>query len=150
MKRISADFWIWVIGIAFVFAMAFVLPAFAGDAAIGDSLALGTGRALGVPTYAVERKSSCWILGHLPRSGFDHAVISAGTNDPPGRCIAAIRARIHARHVVWILPVNGARAPVAALAHLYGDPVVAYRPGRDGIHPPAYAPLARAVLAAWR
>jgi hypothetical protein len=124
-------------------------PASAGDAAIGDSIALGTGRALHIATFARVGASSCAILGFAPRASFERVVISAGVNDPPGRCVAALRGAVHARIVVWICPVNSARQAVELAASAYGDRVIEYLPGRDGIHPAAYSSIAAQVRAAW-
>ena len=129
----------------------------AADLAIGDSIALGTGQALGVRVIAVVGEPSCpnryrvGIRARTPSGSFDRVVVSAGVNDPPGRCIAAIRARLRARRVVWILPapVNSARRAVAAVAARWGDRTVSYVAGRDHLHPASYAVLARAVRHAW-
>lgn len=124
----------------------FASSANAGDLALGDSLAVGTGQALGWRTVAKVGASSCAILRMVPEGVFDRVVISAGTNDPPGRCVEAIRERINARLVIWILPVNAARGHVAAVAMGHGDRIVRYAPSRRGWpHPASYAPLARAV-----
>lgn len=119
---------------------------------IGDSIALGTGMALHVETRARVGAPSCTILHkEVPRGAYrtDTVVISAGVNDPPGHCLEAIRDRIHARRIIWILPapVNSARAHVAAVAHKHGDATVSYVPGQDHLHPRSYHELARKV---WR
>lgn len=113
--------------------------------ALGDSIALGLGAALHVATIARVGASSCAILAYTPRAHFDRVIISAGVNDPPGRCIGAIRARLDAREIVWILPVNFAAANVLRVAAAHGDRVVAYAPGRDRVHPQSYAALAASV-----
>lgn len=136
-----------VAGVIALFA--FSAPTRAGDAAIGDSLALGTGTALHIATFAHVGASSCAIVAFAPRASFDRVVVSAGVNDPPGRCVASLRAAIHARIVVWIAPVNSARLAVEMAASAYGDRVIFYRPGPDGVHPSSYGALAAQVRAAW-
>lgn len=126
-----------------------------GDAAIGDSIALGTGSALGVPTYARSSMSSCWVLRHLPNQSFDRVVISAGINDAPGRCVDDILSRVQARHVVVILPapINSARAHVAAVAAAHGAQTLAYACHggctRSNFHPGSYAVVAQDVRRLW-
>jgi hypothetical protein len=121
----------------------------ASNLAIGDSLAVGAGAALGVPTIAGVSWSSCFIARVTPRARYDHVVISAGVNDPPGRCIAAIRARISAGSVVWLRPVNGAGPTVDRVAAAHGDTVLTYATGRDHVHPGSYGAVAAAVRRAW-
>jgi len=126
------------------------LPASANTLALGDSLAVGAGQALHVQTIAKVGASSCDILFTVPRARFETVIISAGTNDPPGSCIEGIRELVHADKVVWILPVNGARSHVEAVAAVHGDKTVSYSPasGRAWPHPKSYKPLADAVRAA--
>ena len=62
-----------------------------------------------MPTNAKVGISSCAILRRTPTAHYDFVLLSAGTNDPPGRCIEAIRARLNASRVAWVVPVNGAR-----------------------------------------
>ena len=130
-------------------------PAMAQDVAIGDSIALGTGRALGVPSYARQNMSSCWILRHMPPGRFEHAVISAGINDAPGPCVGAILGRVRAGQVVVILPaaINSARAHVAASAQAHGFQTVSYacRGGcnRHNFHPASYDAVTRVIEGMW-
>lgn len=121
-------------------------------AAIGDSLTVGVASVLHVPAFAKVGMSSCWILRHAPASHFDRVVLSAGTNDPPGRCAEAIRDKISASDVVWVVPVNGARSHVLAVAGAHGDKTCAYVPSRRKKvwpHPDSYGPLARCVRQKW-
>jgi len=140
--------------LAFLVALFFVIgvvAAFARDGAIGDSIGLGTGRALHVATFARERMSSCWILRHkMPSGYFDHLVVSAGVNDAPGRCVWAIAARLHAGVVVWIRPINSAGPTIDQVAKKYGFHVITYRVGRDHLHPASYAAVAKTVRLVWR
>ena len=128
----------------------------AADMAEGDSIAKGTGAALHVPTYARTSMGSCWIFHNTPGGHFDHVVLSAGINDPPGPCLEALRARLTAKSVVWILPapINAARAHVYAVAARYGDRTVSYSCGRGGctkrnFHPASYGQVAISVRNAW-
>ena len=120
------------------FAIPLATPAAAGDLALGDSLALGLGRALGIATIARIGISSCSIVGMAPRGHYDRVVLSAGTNDPPGRCIEAIRQKLNSGRVEWVVPVNGARAHVIAVANAHGDTLLFYAAGRNWPHPRAY------------
>ena len=131
------------------------LRSHAQDAAVGDSIALGTGQALGVPTYARSSMSSCWVLRHSPSGPFDRVVFSAGINDAPGPSVKALFDRVRARVVVVILPagINSARAHVASEAAAHGFRPVSYTCAggctKRNFHPASYAVLAAAVRRAW-
>ena len=71
---------------------------------IGDSLAVGFGAAAHIETHARVSASSCVIASFAPSGSADVIVVSAGINDPPGRCLDSLRARLHARRITWILP----------------------------------------------
>jgi len=122
---------------------------------LGDSIALGTGRVLGVYTVARQSMGSCWVAARVPSGYFDLAAISAGINDAPGPCLEQIRAKIHARVVVWVLPapINTARAHVEAVAARFGDATVSYACAgacsRVNFHPGSYAKVAADVRQAW-
>jgi len=116
--------------------------------ALGDSIALGTGHALHAATVARVGASSCAIYGFMPPvEKIDLIALSAGVNDPPGTCIEKIRARLHGKSVIWILPppVNSARAHIAAVAAKNGDRTISYVPGKDGLHPRSYKEVARQI-----
>jgi hypothetical protein len=140
-----------VIVIAFVVSCSIL--ARASDVAVGDSIALGTGHALGVSTYGRVGAGSCEIVRRVPRGAYAHAVISAGINDGGG-CVAAVRARVRAGVVVWILPapINPGRAAVLAAVRP-GDGTVSYACAgpctKSNFHPASYAVVAAAVRAAW-
>ena len=106
-------------------------PAYGGSIANGDSLAVGFGQASRVTTIARVGASSCEVLGMIPSAHYDSVLLSAGTNDPPGRCIEAIRAKMNASHIKWVAPVNSARSHVLQVAAGYGDTLLYYTPG-DG------------------
>ncbi len=149
--------WALVLILLGLVVLAFIVPvkAQAQDIALGDSIALGTGHALGVKTYAWTGASSCTILAYMPQGRFDHVVISAGINDPPGYCVEAIFDRIVARRVVVILPaeINSARARVAVQAARHGYATVSYACAggctKRNFHPGSYAAVARAVRSLW-
>ena len=81
----------------------------------------------------------------------DVAVISLGTNDHSGvktrQELEAMRAKIHARKIYWILPhgnlpaslvpIESLRLIVKSIATEHGDAVIDFdsAPARDGIHP---------------
>jgi hypothetical protein len=120
-------------------------PAHAEDAAIGDSLAQGFGWASHMQVIARVGEPSCpnkrriGILNMVPARHFDFVLLSAGTNDVPGRCVAAIRAKLNAAHVMFVVPANGARQTVLEVARAYGDQLLFYTPGRRSWpHPDHY------------
>jgi hypothetical protein len=125
----------------------------ARDVALGDSIAAGTGHALGVYTVARVGAGSCEIARRVPAEVFDNAVISAGINDG-GRCVAAVRAKVRARRIVMILPapINAGRAAVLR-AIRRGDAMVGYacrgRCTKVNFHPGSYSAVAAAVRRAW-
>lgn len=118
---------------------------------LGDSLAVGVSALLHCSALAHVGDSSYAIARRTPSAFYDNAVISAGTNDPPGAYVAAIRSTLRADRVVWILPVNSASARVSAVAASYGDRVCAYVPSHRGWpHPVSYGPLAACIRKAWK
>ena len=113
--------------------------------AVGDSLALGFGEASGFETRAVVGEPSCphgrWpgVVNMVPAKHFKFLLISAGTNDVPGKCVEAIRAKANADQVMWVIPVNGARQHVLSVAHAHHDRTLSYTPDpRHWPHPKAY------------
>jgi aromatic ring-opening dioxygenase catalytic subunit (LigB family) len=100
--------------------------------AVGDSLALGFGEASGFETRAVVGEPSCphgrWpgVVNMVPAKHFKFLLISAGTNDVPGKCVEAIRAKANADQVMWVIPVNGARQHVLSVAHAHHDRTLSY------------------------
>jgi len=147
---------IFVIGIALLMmSVSMVAKANAADLAYGDSIALGTGNALRVQVSARVGASSCSIAARAPGGHYEHVVISAGINDPPGACLEAIRKAVSAGQVVWVLPaaINSARAHVLAVAPRWGDKTVSYSCAggcsRSSFHPGSYAVLAAEVRRAW-
>ena len=123
------------------FLMALAGHSLASSLALGDSLALGFGRASHMHTSARVGKSSCWIAKRVPRKHYDFILISAGTNDEPGPCIERVRSEVNATTVEWVLPVNGARSHVLQVAIAHHDKLLVYtasRSKRVWPHPPRY------------
>ena len=118
--------------------MALAGPSQASSLALGDSLAVGFGRASHMHTSAKVSASSCAIVGMVPRAYYDFVLISAGTNDVPGPCIEKIRARVNAGRVEWVVPVNGARKHVVRVALAHGDSLLYYKSGPNYPHPRRY------------
>jgi hypothetical protein len=134
---------------------------------VGDSLAVGTGGQ--IPNAIVDAKvgiNSSAILAKAKNDkelqGADVAIISAGANDGAGangknpnsaQTIAnleAIRASLNAKKYVWILPYNRSVAKDIMSVVKSGDEVVdlakTTTPGKDGIHPSSYAPIAKDAI----
>ncbi len=122
---------------------------------IGDSIAVGVGQQLPqCQTLATTGVSSAaWLLQHgalLGGAPQGTVIISLGANDGANFdrfMLEALRVRIGGKRVVWIAPSNNrqAGAIVATIAKHYGDQVVGFQPGKDGIHPASYRSLARSV-----
>jgi hypothetical protein len=75
-------------------------------------------------------------------------VVSAGSNDPeePNLRANLERIRVRAKRAIWILPaIPSARKAVQEVAARHGDPVVAFAPRGDGVHPASAATLAQAI-----
>jgi hypothetical protein len=128
------------------------LALLAGIGVYGDSIALGAGEALHVPTHARVGMGSCWIkdnvFGPLPAV----VVLSAGINDPPGACLESLREAVGERTVIWILPapINSARRHVESIAARYGDLTVSYNCSGTctpfNFHPASYGALAGDIV----
>ncbi len=126
---------------------------------LGDSHALATAieiNALVGSHCAVEATdgiSSTAILPRAPSDLYGVTVISAGANDALNprlsKNLEAIRDKIHAGRVVWLLPYDrGAAAAISAVAYRWGDQVIdlASSPSRpDKIHCRSYSWVARAL-----
>ena len=115
-------------------------PAPAADgAAIGDSLAIGFGEASHLEIHAVIGISSCRAVSLAPATHYRFVLLSAGTNDPPGRCLEALREKVDADRVEWVVPVNRARWRVIAVAEAHHDKLLFYTPDkRAWPHPASY------------
>ena len=128
----------------------------AADIALGDSIALGAGHALHLPTVARVGAGSCEIARWMPRKGaYGTVVLSAGINDA-GACVAALRAALRARKVIWIIPadINAAALKVWNVIKVYGDKWVIYdcphgRCTKSNFHPASYPKVATAIRSVW-
>ena len=118
---------------------------------IGDSIAVGIASRL--PECQVAAKvgisSAGWAreFGVHPLDPRDTVVISLGSNDGHVyslQWLRRIRDAITAKRVIWVLPAcnETARLGIEHLATFHGDQVIAFAPGRDGIHPENYSRLA--------
>ena len=150
MRLVAVIVWI---AIALTLFSWFAPHARGADLAVGDSIAVGTGQALGVHTVARQNMGSCWIAGRVPGGSWDHAVISSGINDGGG-CNALVRARVHAHVVTWILPapINAGRGATLR-AMRPGDRAVSYACAggcsKTNFHPASYGVVAQAVRRSW-
>ena len=120
--------------------------------AVGDSIAVGIGTAEHCVINAKVGASSSYIANHVMSADKKVAVISAGSNDPTNpklmNNLSAIRAKVSAQRVVWILPYNRkAAAVVRSVAVLHGDAYIdlAGFKTRDGVHPSSYAAVAKQI-----
>ncbi len=115
-------------------------------AVIGDSISLGVSPVLpcavnakgGIPSGAVIARVDPTVVN----------VVSAGSNDPRNHNLASnlLQIRQRAKSVIWIVPVHSRAARlVRAAAKGAADPVVTFKPGRDGVHPRSYRALADAI-----
>lgn len=130
-------------------------PACAADIVIGDSIAVGAGRALGIQTRARQGAGSCEIARRFkPAGNWGHIVISAGINDGGG-CDLKVRSGLHARRVTWILPapINAGALAAWQMVKLYGDGFVSYACHGPcttrNFHPASYPAVAKAVRRDW-
>ncbi len=116
---------------------------------IGDSIALGTGTALHVETRARVGAPSCEILRKVPGGRYDVVVISAGVNDPPGRCLEAILAPASTPAASFgycrRFDQQRSRPMWPRLLCEHGDRTVSYVPGPRPSAPRSYSELAHKV-----
>ena len=128
----------------------------------GDSFGEGLAARLGGMSADFKRGTPSADIIHRVRAA-DGVIIGAGSNDvsedrksinPEARAnLEAIRARAVELNpnveIIWVLPVIPiARDLVKSIAELHGDDYVAVAAGPDGVHPPAWGPVARDVMAA--
>jgi hypothetical protein len=117
-------------------------------AIVGDSIAAGAGKY--VPGCTVNAKigiPSTAVIARVDPSA-EINVVSAGSNDPDNPKLLAnlVQIRERAKRVVWILPIDArARAAVRAVAEAHHDPVVAFDPGGDRVHPRSEEALAKSI-----
>src|ERR1022692_2409569 len=110
------------------------------DCAInGDSIAVG------LAPYFPQCKTShfnpkvgatsSYVLSHV--IGATLIGISVGSNDPNSRRLRAnlLAIRAKSRYAIWVIPHNKRAARIVrSVAKQYGDKVVVFRAGKDGIH----------------
>ena len=114
---------------------------------LGDSIAQGLKKYAHCVGWQVEQSISS--VGWNAKWGItttqgDLAVISLGSNDGPAIDTAAqleaVRSRITAKEVVWILPaIERVQQFVRTVAGRHGDRIVSIVETRDGVHPTANA-----------
>lgn len=107
---------------------------------LGDSIAVGLQCETSYAEVGISSEAAAarW-------AGKDFDVISLGSNDPLNPRLYRNLERIRMgteNHVIWIVPMHPrAAAIVRELARKWGDRVVEFRAGRDGIHPRSYSEL---------
>ena len=127
---------------------------------VGDSVGVGISMALkGVcDSSAKVGIGSSAVAARVP-AGSNWTIVSLGSNDFPRSIRPAQRAQSEIRvrnaltlvlaktgkHLVLVLPANGARGLVASWAEAHDVRHVSFSPGPDGIHPRNYAELARRI-----
>ena len=116
--------------------------------AVGDSIAVGTGQALGCEIRAHEGWSSSKIVNLANGVRSELCVISAGSNDPNNPKLLlnlkTIRGKIDCVKVIWILPVNVTAANIVKKA-AGRDRVIGFVPGKDHVHPKSYKNIAKTI-----
>jgi hypothetical protein len=109
--------------------------------AIGDSIAVGTGRAMGCEIRAHVGWPSGKIVNLANGVKQEICIISAGSNDPKNPKLLlnlkTIRGKIDCVKVIWILPVNS-KAASSVRSAAKNDCVVRFTPSKDNVHPKSY------------
>ena len=90
------------------------------------------------------------ITAYPPADAYDFAVVSTGSNDPLSprlyADLAKLRERLHARRVLWVIPMHRrARQYVALEASYSHDMTQTFTPAPDGIHPLSYPSLGASI-----
>ena len=121
---------------------------------LGDSIAVGVGQNL--PTCEVIAKvglSSSQVLASVKKVSKDLVVVSVGSNDPRNpellRNVRALRAKLDAKYVIWLLPYDRSAAGVIEqVAGTYRDYLLDLRnySTNDGVHPKNYKELAKELV----
>ncbi|UOF79794.1 orF1-encoded proteiN [Caudoviricetes sp.] len=117
---------------------------------IGDSIAVGIGQNMPCKVEAKVGRTSERQLALVKQIDVEKAIISLGSNDPRNpelfRNLWLLRASVHAKRVVWILPYDRTAAEAARhVARIYRDGFVDLvdHPTRDRIHPSDYRAVAK-------
>jgi hypothetical protein len=117
--------------------------------AIGDSIAVGTGQALGCEIRAHVGWPSSKIVKLANGVRAETCIISAGSNDPTNPKLLinlrTIRGKIGCVRVIWVLPVNTKAKNAVRAAVRSGDCTVNFTPGKDKVHPKSYQTLAKNI-----
>ena len=120
---------------------------------LGDSIAVGVAQHL--PECQVIAKvglSSSQVLASVKAVSNDVTIISVGSNDPRNpellRNIRALRAKINAKYVIWLLPYDGSAS--GAVRHIAGanrDYIIDLKnfASGDGVHPKNYKAVAMEI-----
>ena len=120
---------------------------------IGDSIATHEGLGREFPecfNRARQNMSTTAITAYPPADAYDFAVVSTGSNDPLSprlyADLAKLRERLHARRVLWVIPMHRrARQYVALEASYSHDLTQTFTPAPDGIHPLSYPSLGASI-----
>ena len=118
---------------------------------LGDSIAVGVGQNLPTcETIAKVGLSSSQVLASVKKVSKDLVVVSVGSNDPRNpellRNVRALRAKLDAKYVIWLLPYDrSAAGAVREVASSYRDYLLDLRnyDTNDGVHPKNYKELAK-------
>lgn len=121
---------------------------------LGDSIAVGVGQ--NFPECQLVAKvglSSSQVLASVKEVSKDVVVVSVGSNDPQNpnleRNIRALRAKINAKYVIWLLPYDrSASETVFKVAGTNRDYTIDLRnfPTNDGVHPANYKNIAKELV----
>lgn len=120
---------------------------------LGDSIAVGVAQHL--PECQVIAKvglTSSQVLASVKAVSNDVTIISVGSNDPRNpellRNIRALRAKINAKYVIWLLPYDGgASDAVSYVAGSNRDYMINLNnfASGDGVHPKNYKSVAMEI-----
>ena len=120
---------------------------------IGDSIAVGIGRATHCYQMAAIGRTAFDQAALIKPISIDTAIISLGTNRPtdPNLFVdlSHVRSNVKANKVVWIIPYNKDAAKIVrSVAASFGDKHVDLSafPTSDDMHPQTYKPVAKAAL----
>jgi hypothetical protein len=115
---------------------------------LGDSIALGLALANPQCNYDARVGRSVAAISHLAPVMADRIVISAGSNHPTGLSYKQLRRwrKTLRGNVMWVAPQNKLGAyTINRVSAYFGDRVVHFVPGKDGVHPRSYQTLNRDI-----
>ena len=118
--------------------------------AIGDSIAVGTGKELGCEIRAYIGAPSSRIVSMAHGNYRAVCVLSAGSNDPLNPKLSInlreIREKAKCSSYKWIVPINkNAAAMVKQVADSYGDETITFTPSKDNVHPLNYNEIVKKI-----